>query len=71
MTGCTTSGVGCSTGVVTVMVPVPVAVTVCGDESVLSILNVWIIVADTEMLTLVKVPSDVSNLSRVTFVPAG
>ena len=66
LTGCTTiPGVGRADGVVTVIVPVPVPVTVCGDESVLSNLIVWIIVASSEMLTFVSVPSDASNLSNV------
>ena len=51
------------------MVPVPVIVW--GDESVLYILIVWIIVAESERLTLVSAPSDVSNWSRVTLVPEG
>ena len=68
LTGCTTMpGGDRADGVVTVIVPVPVPVTVCGEESVLSILIVWIIVADSEMLTLVSVPSDESNLAKTKF----
>lgn len=69
LTGWTTRGVGRAEGVVSVMVPVPVIVW--GDESVLYILIVWIIVAESERLTLVSAPSDVSNWSRVTLVPEG
>ena len=47
------------------IVPVQFQVTVSGDESVLSILIVWIIVAWSEMLTFVSVPSDASDLSNV------
>ena len=68
---CVTTFVGDATrfgavGTVAVTVAVPVPVTVVGDESLLSILMFWTIVAVAERSTWVSTPSVGSNLASVT-----